>query len=190
MVLSTYDVCVLCKMDSDILNSFETWDLIPSLIPSLRPAAKRNLIKQTPEKLARDDDGVNHSWVLNVTPLLTTPPILPGEEYSLKQKLTKVHKDFTIAEKAPVGTFSVIVNFWEPSFEHLVCKYLPGTRGTHFSCHEVLIFLPGSLDTGIHRTNQIGALGHVTRCRAGCDCDWSSRATLGAGGWLWRELLV
>ena len=81
---------------------------------------------------------------------------------------------------------SMIVNFREPSFEDLVCKYLPGTRGTHFSCHEVLIFLPGSLDTGIHRTNQIGALGHVTRCRAGCDCDWSSRATPGAGGMIMK----
>ena len=32
-------------------------------------------------------------------------------------------------EKALEGAFSVIVNFREPSFEDLVCKYLPGIRG-------------------------------------------------------------
>ena len=34
-------------------------------------------------------------------------------------------------EKALVGTFFVIVNIRDPSFEALVCKYLPSTRGTH-----------------------------------------------------------
>ena len=44
------------------------------------------------------------------------------------------------------------------------------------------ILMSRGLDTGMHRTNQRGEFGHVTRCRAGCDHDWSSRATLGAGG--------
>ena len=81
----------------------------------------------------------------------------------------------------------MIVKLQDPSFEALVCKYLPGTRGTHLwrgeavFCSSVL----GGLDTGMHRTNQRGEFGHVTRCRADCDCDWSSRATLGA-----REMIM